>query len=415
MLTLHARHRLDIGLRQFLYALSACIWARDAQRLSARLVGGWSPSGNGIACRSVRTGFHLLLDSLDLTAGDEVLVSAITHPDMVRIIEAHGLVPVPIDLEIGTLAPRLDLAERLVTRKTRAILVAHLFGGRFDLGATVAFARRHRLLLWEDCAQAFTGAGDTGDPSTDASMYSFGALKTGTALGGALIKVRDRSVLQRMRDAQRSWPVQSRRRYTATVFKFLAFSLVTRPLAYGALAWFHRATGRDFDRLVNSSVRAFRPGRLVPQLEVQPSAPLLATMSYRLLSFDGLRLRRRAESGAWLAAHLPPGVCLPGAEMAGHTHWLFPVLSSEPDKLIAACRLARFDAERGAGSAAPVAAPAGRPEAEPEGVWRMMQNLVFVPAYPELSPSSLARLAEALDLAATVPHRQAAHGGLRRA
>jgi dTDP-4-amino-4,6-dideoxygalactose transaminase len=415
MLNLHARHRIDIGLRQFLYALSACIWARDAQRLSARLVGGWSPSGNGIACRSVRSGFHLLLDALDLTAGDEILVSAITHPDMVRIIEAHGLVPVPVDLEIGTLAPRLDLAERLVTRKTRAILVAHLFGGRFDMGATVAFARRHRLLLWEDCAQAFTGAGDTGDPSADASMYSFGALKTGTALGGALIKVRDRSVLQRMRDAQRSWPVQSRRRYTATVFKFFAFSLVTRPPAYGALAWFLRATGRDFDKIVNSSVRAFRPGRLVPQLEVQPSAPLLATMSYRLLAFDGLRLRRRAESGEWLTAHLPPGVRLPGADMAGHTHWLFPVLSSEPDKLIAACRLAGFDAARGASSVAPVAAPAGRPEAEPEGARRMMQNLVFLPAYPELSPRSLARLAAALDLAATVPHRQAAHGGLRRA
>jgi len=136
--------------------------------LSARLVGGWSPSGNGIACRSVRSGFHLLLGAADLAARDEVLVSAVTHPDMVRIIEAHGLVAVPVDLDIGTLAPSLELAERLVNHKTRAILVAHLFGGRFNMGATVAFAKRHRLLLWEDCAQAFTGAGDTGDPGTDA-------------------------------------------------------------------------------------------------------------------------------------------------------------------------------------------------------------------------------------------------------
>ncbi len=415
MLTLHARHRLDIGFRQFLYALSACLWARDEQRLSARLVGGWSPSGHGIACRSVRSGFHLLLDSLDLTAGDEILVSAITHPDMVRIIEAHGLVAVPVDLDVGTLAPRLDLAERLVTRKTRAILVAHLFGGRFDMGATVAFAKRHRLLLWEDCAQAFTGAGDTGDPDTDASMYSFGALKTGTALGGALIKVRDRSVLQRMRDRQQSWALQSRRQYTTTVFKFMAFSLLTRPLAYGALAWFHRATGRDFDRLVNTSVRAFRPGRLLPQLEVQPSAALLAAMSHRLLSFDGRRLRRRAESGAWLAAHLPVGVRLPGGEMTAHTHWLFPVLSSEPEELIAACRLAGFDAARGASSVTAVAAPAGRSEAEPNDARRMMQSLVFLPAYPELSPTSLGRLAEALDLAVTVPQRQGGRGRLRRA
>ena len=246
-------------------------------------------------------------------------------------------------------------------------------------------------------------------------MYSFGALKTGTALGGALIKVRDRSVLQRMRDVQRSWPVQSGRKYAATVLKFMAFSLATRPLAYGALAWFHRTTGRDFDRLVNSSVRAFRPGRLLPQLEVQPSAPLLATMSFRLLSFDGVRIRRRAESGAWLAAHLPAGVRAPGSEMEAHTHWLFPVICSDPEALISACRLAGFDAARGASSVAPVAAPAGRPEAEPEHARRMMQNLVFLPAYPELSRNSLARLAQALELAESVRPRPAAAGRLGRA
>jgi dTDP-4-amino-4,6-dideoxygalactose transaminase len=414
MLKLHSRHRLDIGSRQFMYALAACIWAKDPKRLSARLVGGWSPSGHGIACRSVRSGFHLLLNALELTAGDEVLVSAVTHPDMVRIIEAHGLVAVPVDLDLGTLAPNLDLAEQMVTGKTRAILVAHLFGGRFDMGATVALARRHRLLLWEDCAQAFTGAGDTGDPSADASMYSFGALKTGTALGGALIKMSNRSVLDRMKDQQLSWRTQSRRQYLSTVLKFAAFSIVTRPVAYGALAWFHRATGRDFDRLVNSSVRAFRPGRLLPQLEMQPSAPLLATMSHRLLSFDGRRLRRRAESGAWLAANLPAGVRSPGAEMETHTHWLFPVLSSEPERLIEACRSAGFDAARGASSVGPVSAPAGRPEAEPHRARAMMASLVFLPAYPELSRRALARLVEALRLTNTVRYEQAAHGRLRR-
>ena len=356
-----------------------------------------------------------MLTALDLNGGDEVLVSAVTHPDMVRIMEAHGLVAVPVDLDISTLAPELGLAERLVNHKTRAILVAHLFGGRFDMGATVAFAKRHRLLLWEDCAQAFTGAGDTGDPSSDASMYSFGALKTGTALGGALIKVRDRMVRDRMRELQRSWPVQSRSKYAATLLKFAAFTLVTRPWAYGALAWFHRVTGRNFDRLVNSSVRAFRPGKLLPQLEIQPSAPLLAVMSHRLLSFDDRRLQRRAESGAWLADRLPAGLRAPGSAMDAHTHWLFPVLSSEPDELIAACRRAGFDAARGASSVGAVAAPVGRPEAEPSRARAMMGSLVFLPAYPELSPPMLARLVEALSHTPTVKHEQGARGRLRRA
>jgi dTDP-4-amino-4,6-dideoxygalactose transaminase len=96
MLTLQSRHRLDIRFRDFAYALAACAWAHSAERLTTGLEAAWSPGGQGLACRSVRSGFHLLLSALDLPAGSEVLVSAITHPDMIRILEAHRLVAVPV-------------------------------------------------------------------------------------------------------------------------------------------------------------------------------------------------------------------------------------------------------------------------------------------------------------------------------
>jgi perosamine synthetase len=395
MLKLHSRHRLDIGLRDFAYALFASALAHDAKGRSARLAATWSPSREGIACRSVRSGFHLLLMALDLQAGDEVLVSAVTHPDMVRIIAAHGLVAVPVDLDVATLAPRLELAERLVTSRTRAILIAHLFGSRVDLAPYAAFARRRRLHLWEDCAQAFTSPADTGDEAAGVSMYSFGALKTCTALGGALLRVKDPAVLERMRAIQQLWPLQPRRAYAAGALKFLAFGVATRPIVYGLLAWIHRVLGRDFDRLVNSSVRAFRPADLVPQLEVQPCAPLLATLAFRLRTFDDVRLRWRTASGEWLTANLPNHLQAPGAAIHGNTHWLFPVLASRPDQLIAACRRAGFDAARGASSVCAVPAPAGHREAEPTTAQRMMARLVFLPAYPELPKGSLARIVAA--------------------
>ena len=395
MLKLHSRHHLDIGLRDFAYALFACIFARDARSRSARLAATWSPSGEGVACRSVRSGFHLLLGAHDLQAGDEVLVSAVTHPDMVRVIAAHGLVAVPVDLDVATLAPRLELAERLVTPRTRAILIAHLFGGRVDLAPYAALAGRHGLHLWEDCAQAFTRPDDTGDPAADASMYSFGALKTCTALGGALLRVTDPAVLGRMHAIQVRWRVQKRVAYAANVLKFLVFSFATLPIVYGLLAWIHRVMGRDFDRLVNSSVRAFRAGDLLPQLEVQPCAPLLATLAFRLRTFDDVRLRWRTASGDWLTDNLPNHLVAPGAETHGSTHWLFPVLTSRADQLIEACRRAGFDAARGASSVCAVAAPAGRPEAEPITAQRMMASLVFLPAYPELPKGSLARIVAA--------------------
>ena len=54
-------------------------------------------------CLSVRSGWDLLLHVLAWPAGSEVIVSAITHPDMIRILRAHGLVPVPVDVDLDTL------------------------------------------------------------------------------------------------------------------------------------------------------------------------------------------------------------------------------------------------------------------------------------------------------------------------
>jgi dTDP-4-amino-4,6-dideoxygalactose transaminase len=229
----------------------------------------------------------------------------------------------------------------------------------------------------------------------DVSMYSFGALKTCTALGGALLEVQDSSLLAQMRSVQRGWGMQSRGAYAGTVLKFLVFTLVTRPFPYGVLAMVHRALGCDFDRTINGSVKAFRPGPLLPQLEVRPSAPLLAMLAYRLRTFDAARLRRRAAAGEWLYGRLPGALTLAGHRMESRTHWLFPVISREPDQLIFSCRRAGVDGARGASSVSVVPAPDGRPEADPIAARQMMAGLVFLPAYPELSHHCLIRLVEA--------------------
>jgi len=81
--------------------------------------------------------------------------------------------------------------------------------------------------------------------------------------------------------------------------------------------------------------------------------------------------------------------------MESRTHWLFPVISRDPDRLILACRAAGVDAARAASSVTVVHAPAGRPEAEPSAARRMMAGLVFLPAYPELRRHTVERLVAA--------------------
>src|SRR5258708_19692105 len=109
MLTLQPRHRLDIRLRDFAYALLAGIWARNPERLGVQLEAAWSPAREALACRSVRSGFHLLLESLALPAGSGVLVSAVTHPDIVRILEADRPIAVPVTLPVSTPSPNPEL------------------------------------------------------------------------------------------------------------------------------------------------------------------------------------------------------------------------------------------------------------------------------------------------------------------
>src|SRR5919107_4209385 len=143
----YARHRLDLSPRDVFFGVGACFLPMRRGRLESEVLGLCSIEDNGLVCRSVRSGWDLWLGAQDFRVGDEVLVSAVTHPDMVRIIRGHGLRAVPVDIDPRTLAPLPSALEAARTSRTRVVLVAHLFGGRMDLGLVTRFAREHGLIL----------------------------------------------------------------------------------------------------------------------------------------------------------------------------------------------------------------------------------------------------------------------------
>ena len=79
---------------------------------------------------SVRSGFDLLLSEQDWPVNSEIIFTGLTIPDMPRIAREHGYHPIGIDLDISNLEPAIDEIQRLVTPRTKAIVVAHLLGGR---------------------------------------------------------------------------------------------------------------------------------------------------------------------------------------------------------------------------------------------------------------------------------------------
>jgi perosamine synthetase len=395
------RHRLDISVGDLLHALVAAATARAPDPRAARIAARWARCDDALACLSARTAFDCLLSALDWPAGDEILVSAVTHPDMPRIAAMHGLVPVPVDLDLATMAPRRDLLERALTQRTRAILVAHLFGARFDLAEVASFARRHDLFVIEDCAQTILGPHDAGDSRSDVSIYSFGSIKTATALGGALVRVRVPSLFERMRELEAAWPRQSRTEHARKSLKYLLLVVLDRPLPYTALVAGARSMGFDLDHFVSTTVRAFRAqagedeeAAFARWLRRRPSAPLLALLERRLRRFDTRRLDRRRRAGGLVASGLPPQVERPGASLPDSTFWVFPIVTRDTDRLVGALADAGFDATRGTSAIAVVEPPSGRPKVEPVEARRLMAGIVFLPVYPELSTETLERLAE---------------------
>ncbi|MEN8162272.1 MAG: DegT/DnrJ/EryC1/StrS family aminotransferase, partial [Myxococcota bacterium] len=181
---MRARMRLDIGWSDLASGLAACFASGAPARRAYEIENRWSEDDDALACLSVRSGLDLYLAAAELPPGSEVLVSALTIPDVPRILEQRGLVPVPVDLDPSMLAPGIVELENARTPRTRALLLAHLFGERLAVEPFAAFARERGLELWEDCAQTYSGDGYRGHDAAALALFSFGTIKTATGLGG---------------------------------------------------------------------------------------------------------------------------------------------------------------------------------------------------------------------------------------
>lgn len=386
------RMRLDISWSDLLHGARSCAASASPEEAERRLR-EVAPCGEaGLACLSVRSGFDALLQALDFPAGSEILVSAVTIPDMTRIIEAHGLVPVPIDLDVRRLSARVEAMERAVTPRTRAVLVAHLFGSRMPMEPVRRFAEEHGLIVFEDCAQAYGGPEDLRSPQGDVTLFSFGPIKTATALGGGILCFRDPQLLAAVRRVQSEWPARPRRHFFARIFKYSLLVLLSYRPVYSLFTALCRLLGRDHDRLISERVRGFSGEDLLVEIRQRPSAPLLALLERRLRRFDQGTIARRM-AAARLAIERMPSLRRPGDQAPEHTHWMFPALHEQPDELVRSMWNAGFDATRGASSLYVVDPPADRPELEPAEARAAFEHLLYLPVYAGLSPRRIERMA----------------------
>jgi len=392
MLPLYPRHILDITTRDLIDAASGGFNDGSAEYHTRSLEQSVGP--DAIVTLSVRSAWDLMLTAYDFPAGSEVIMSIVTIPDMVRIAEAHGLEVVPVDLDPRTMMPCIDTFSRAFTPRTRIALIAHLLGGSFDIRPYAVLAELYGIPLIEDRAQAFRGPHDWGSSDAAASLFSFGSIKTCTALGGAISIVRDPVLLECMHAIQGELPVQSPRVFQRKARKYLAVQGFRSRMFYGAVASLasHRKGG--LDGFISSTVKGFRAPdaeTLLNQLRQQPSGAQISLLRRRRDQFDGRRFNARTERGEILQSELSLVCDVLGAQQPSRTHWLVAIVADDPGGLIARLRANGFDATQAASTIGPIAANYSS-GFQPARIRDAMSKAVFIPAYPEMPSRDAARM-----------------------
>lgn len=144
---------------------------------------------HGVSVCNGTVALHLALVALGIEPGDEVIVPTFTYVAPVNAITYCGAKPVFVDALEATWQVDPDDIVRKITDKTRAILVVHLYGQACDMARIKDIAKRHQLLLIEDCAEAFGTYYDDRHVGTfgDVATFSFFGNKTITAGEGGIV------------------------------------------------------------------------------------------------------------------------------------------------------------------------------------------------------------------------------------
>jgi perosamine synthetase len=118
------------------------------------LFGRFCNAKHALATSNGTTALHLALLALDIKAGDEVIVPSLSFIATANAVTYTGAKPVFIDSEVQTWNIDPQLIEKAITPRTKAIIPVHLYGHPADMDPILKIARKHKLAVIEDAAEA---------------------------------------------------------------------------------------------------------------------------------------------------------------------------------------------------------------------------------------------------------------------
>lgn len=198
----------------------------------------WQGSKFAINVSSGTAALHVALTALGIGPGDEVIVPSYTFiASSFSVIQA-GAIPRFADVNIDDHCISIESSEKLVNKRTRAIMPVHLYGNVCDMDDINAFAKKHKLFVLEDNAEAFGGSykGKKTGTLGDIAACSFCQNKTFTTGGeGGMVTTDDEEMV---------WIARSFRDHGYDVKQRLSLLELEQKLPYihNMVGWNYRMT-----------------------------------------------------------------------------------------------------------------------------------------------------------------------------
>ncbi|MCE5328015.1 MAG: DegT/DnrJ/EryC1/StrS family aminotransferase [Planctomycetaceae bacterium] len=177
---------------------------------------------HGIGVNSGTSGLHLCVRGMGIGEGDEVITSPFSFIATTNCILFERATPIFVDIDIETYNMDPQAVEAAITPRTKAILPVEAFGNVAHFQAYDRIARKHKLLLIEDCCEALGGSleGRPAGSFGDCGVFGFYPNKqVTTGEGGVIVTDNDE-----LAEACRSMRNQGRSSENANVFTRLGYN-----------------------------------------------------------------------------------------------------------------------------------------------------------------------------------------------
>ncbi len=156
---------------------------------------------NVFAVSSAAAALEIIAALLKIKKNEEVILPAHTYCASAIPFARNGAKLVWADINFDSRTIDLEDFKKKVTKKTRAVIIVHLYGYAVDFRNIINFCKKKKIKIIEDCAQALGAEINNNKVGTlgDFSCYSFHAQKNITTLGeGGMLFVRDQNLAKKV-------------------------------------------------------------------------------------------------------------------------------------------------------------------------------------------------------------------------